>query len=337
MTRSLLRMILIGLGGVGCALGVARAQSVRYLSEASAPFDRRMVAEIESVGLRVEQPAIEREPLPADAVALIRVLREPPVIELWLVRGQTVELAATLERDPSVTEERDTIRIAEAMRGFLVPLAERAAAATGTLPAPPPTVADQPSPPPSVPPPPPAAPPVAPPSRVYQERDLGFGLALALSTLPGGLSGSVLVNGRQRVVSAAWVELGAAAPLTPSTLERGPASADVEARLLLAGAHWNFHELLGVSLRAGAGAMLGAVRARGRAPLPRPTKLDSTRTLLPYLSAGLELPFAPALAADLGGFVGYAPERVDVAFGSEVVGTFSRPLVVGHAGLVLRP
>ena len=51
----------------------ASGASVRYLSSEAEAFDRRVVAELESVGFVVDQPASEVVELPEDCVAIVRV------------------------------------------------------------------------------------------------------------------------------------------------------------------------------------------------------------------------------------------------------------------------
>ncbi len=335
----------------GCALllGVssASAASVRYFSDASEPFNRRVVAEIESVGFQVEQPESELSALPEDTVALVRVSTASPVVEVWLVDGKSLRLAATMKRDPALSDDQDSVRIAERVRGLLAPLAEKRKAAAGVLP-----VAPEPIPPPvPLPVPKPAAPEQPPaeltPASVDQPhdvrsnqwgpRDWEAAASLGVQSLPGGVGVSALLSLRRRIVGPVFGQLGAALPLTASTIERDGASADVDARLVFATLSYAWLESSRFGLHSGAGASLAWVEARGSARLPQLAQTDSTNAVLPHVTTDLTLKLNPRLGVGAGALLAYSPKKVDVAFGEDVVGSFGRPLVLGFVGISIQP
>ncbi len=336
--------------GLGCALllgaSSASAASVRYFSDASEPFNRRVVAEIESVGFEVEQPESELSTLPQDTVALVRVSTASPLVEVWLVDGKSLRLAATMKRDSALSDDQDSVRIAERVRGLLAPLAKKSQAAAGVLP-----VAPEPIPPPAPKPAPSSTPleqPVSEPAPAPVDRQSTFqgphhpgdwdaAASLGVQSLPGGAGASALLSLRRRIVGPSFGQLGAALPLTASTIERQGASADVDARLVFATLSYAWLESSRFGLHSGAGASVAWVEARGNARLPQRAQNDSTTAVLPHVTTDVTLKLTSRLALGAGALVAYSPKDVDVAFGDEVVGSFGRPLVLGFVGMSIRP
>ncbi|MCB9579667.1 MAG: hypothetical protein H6717_21740 [Polyangiaceae bacterium] len=310
----------------------ASGASVRYLSSEAEAFDRRVVAELESVGFVVDQPASEVVELPEDCVAIVRV--SGGQVEVWLNGDDGLRLAETMPRDPTLDE--DSVRIAERLRGLLAPLAH-APEPHGELPPPPPPI---PAPEPEPPPPEPSAPPpVAPPPRLEPppDRDWEAGAGVAAASQPGGLGTAAAVWLRRRVVGHAFGELVGQWPLTSSRIERGTARADVDARLLSASASYAWLEEPAWTLRSGVGATFAWVEARGDAPSPRRASDESAVRVLPHACADVAFRLTPAIGLAGGVMLGYAPAKLDIAFGSDVVGTWGRPLLIGFAGVSFFP
>lgn len=334
LMRILLSMLVCSMLLVWSA--TSRAASVRYLSDASETFNRRVVAEIESVGLEVERPASETDALPIDCVALIRVRESTGDVEVWLNTGTTLALATTVKRDAAATEDQDSVRIAESVRGILAPLAERREPeASGPLPPPPPpreTSTKSGEPPPT----PTPMPPTRAPSR-STAWNWESGALVALVSQPGGVGVSAGLALRRRLWQSLWADLSLALPLTATTLEQSDASAEVQTRLGNAGLSWDFRPASDVSLRAGAGASVAWVVTRGDAVAPRRGVTDSATMVLPHLSLQSGLDVTQALAVELGLLGAWSVTQTDIAFGSEVVATFGQPLLLLHLGVVLKP
>jgi hypothetical protein len=327
-------------------LSTAQADSVRYLSDASEPFNRRVVAEIESVGLEVEQPIAETAALPDDCVALIRVSNASGDVEVWLRNGSSLALATKLSRDMTATDDDSGVRIAEAVRGILAPLAEkRRAEAHGPLP-PAPEPIPAPGPEPAAPGPEPAAAPG--PEQAAAPRDTSSNAAastrnweaaaaLAALSQPGGVGVGVLLGLRRRMAFELWADVSAVLPVVATSLEARGASAEVQARLVGGTLAWDFQNLVGFPLRAGAGATLAWVEARGDAAAPRRGVKDAAVAVLPHVKLQSGVDITRSLAAEVAALAAYSANRTDIAFGSEVVGTFGRPLLVGYVGISIRP
>ena len=87
----------------------------------------------------------------------------------------------------------------------------------------------------------------------------------------------------------------------------------------------------------GLGATVAFVEARGSAPAPRTGSKETTTALLPHLKVQSGVDFGRAFAGEVGGVAAYSANRTDIAFGSEIVGSFGRPLVLGYVGISIRP
>ncbi|HMR75861.1 MAG TPA: hypothetical protein PKD61_12130 [Polyangiaceae bacterium] len=328
-------------------LSAAQADSVRYLSDASEPFNRRVVAEIESVGLEVEQPASETAALPDDCVALIRVSQASGDVEVWLRTSGSLALATKLSRDTAASEDDNGVRIAEAVRGILAPVAERRRQeAMGPLPPPPEPLPAPPAPmapaePPvdiaPSPPPPPAPVDSGAARRASGASDWEAAIALAAVSQPGGAGWSAALDVRGRVVSALWAELGGVLPVTATTIEARGASADVDARFLCGTLAWEMRDVVGFPLRGGAGATLAWIETRGEAPAPRRGVKDSATAVLPHLKLHSGVDMNRVFAAEFGALAAYSVNRTDIAFGSEIVGSFGRPLLLAYVGISIQP
>ena len=334
------------LGALTLWLRAAQADSVRYLSDASEPFNRRVVAEVESVGLEVEQPASETAALPDDCVALIRVSQASGDVEVWLRTSGSLALATKLSRDAAASEDDNGVRIAEAVRGILAPVAERRRQeAMGPLPPPPEPLPAPPAPVAPAEPPveiAPSAPPSAPVDsgaarRASGASDWEAALALAAVSQPGGAGWSAALDVRGRVVSELWAELGGVLPVTATTIEARGASADVDARLACGTLAWDFRELVGFPLRGGAGATLAWIETRGEAPTPRRGVKDNATAVLPHLKLHSGVDMNRVFAAEFGALAAYSVNRTDIAFGSETVGSFGRPLLLAYVGISIQP
>ena len=91
------------------------------------------------------------------------------------------------------------------------------------------------------------------------------------------------------------------------------------------------------TLRSGVGATFAWVEARGDAPSPRRASDESAVRVLPHACADVAFRLTPAIGLAGGVMLGYAPAKLDIAFGSDVVGTWGRPLLIGFAGVSFFP
>ncbi|MFW5739850.1 MAG: hypothetical protein ACOC1F_05745 [Myxococcota bacterium] len=92
----------------------ARAETVRLISQANEPFNRRLEAELESMGLAVTSADT---PLGQDTVAVVLIGRAR--VEIWMVdEARRMRLAWVEETQTEMVPETDGVRIAERVRAL---------------------------------------------------------------------------------------------------------------------------------------------------------------------------------------------------------------------------
>lgn len=311
----------------------AQASRVRFISEASEPFNRRVIAELENVGFDVDQVTRVEEPLPGESVAIVHATNDPPQVEVWLVESaERIVLSNVIERDLR-DDDADSTRVAERLRALLQPLVGKSSA---TLPpATPEPVA--PTEPPPVPPPAPAPllsspwsplpperrPPPEPPPSVF-----GIEAGALLHSQPEGVAVSFLASVRYDFAHPLGARLFGALPLAGTTLENDRASADLDARLL--GATLGF-ELLpaGSEIRGfvGAGGGVAWLKASGNAEPPLRARSVQKAAGFVHVNASLAFVVTDDVTLGVGGLLGLAIPRTDIDFDGERVGSWGRPLV----------
>lgn len=304
--------------------GVVRAARVRFVSEASEPFNRRVVAELTSVGFDVDETHDVDAPLPEGSVAVVHAKNEPAQVEVWLLEatGRAV-LSVVIERDLVSSDAADSTKIAERLRALLQPLAEARPEPTATAPEPVPRRAT------GV-----VLPPVhdslserAPTVRGPQHLLLDAGGAV--STQPGGAAVS-LVAGIHYTVANPWgVCAFVAFPILGSTVEEPDASADVAARLIgLGGAVDVLPKGPDLRFMVGAGAGVAWLTAKGQAVAPREGRNVETLTGLGFADAALAHRVLGDTWLVARGLLGIAVPKTDIEFSGSPVGSFGRPLVM---------
>lgn len=315
----------------------ARASRVRFVSEASEPFNRRVVAELENLGFDVDQPIAVEEPLPGESVAIVHATNEPPQVEVWLVESaERVVLSNVIARDLA-DDDADSTRVAERLRALLQPLVGKSSATLPPVPEepaptpPPPAIATQPSDTAWK----PATPERSPPP-VMEESASVFGLEAGafVHSQPGGAAVSVFASARYDFEHPLGARLFGAFPIAGTTIDEENASADVDARILgLA---------LGVELlppasdmRAfvGLGGGLAWLHANGKADPPLEARSVDEVTGLVYANGAFTFVVGNDVTLGLGVLLGLAVPRTDIAFRGERVATWGRPLVGGTLGL----
>lgn len=333
---------------MAAALGVAllavdaSATRVRFLSDAGDAFDRRITAELESVGFEVERPVSREAPLSGDTVAIVTVGGEPGRVEVWLVdaRGNAT-LSTVIERELGADAETDTTRVAERLRALLQPLAP--APEHPPLPSPP-----EPRPSPEPEPDAPLRQSAMPPPVPAVDRDRGadperapspfaVDVSVAGVSQPGGIAASAWLGARHDTLYPFGLSLFVALPLTKTTVRDGDASAELDARLAGVSVHVHAIRDPDWQLRIGAGAAAAWLTALGDADAPRSGRTESTVAALPFASLDASRRLASDVFVALGIVGGVALPRTDVELSGEHAGTWGRPLLLGHLGIGYDP
>ncbi|MBK8997878.1 MAG: hypothetical protein IPM35_19310 [Myxococcales bacterium] len=319
------------LAGVALALAVllvsvtARASRVRFVSEASESFNRRVVAELRSVGFDVDEANDASAPLPEGSVAVVHAKNQPAQVEVWLIDapGRAV-LSAVIAREPVSGEDADSTKVAERVRALLQPLAAREPELV-------PVATDTPPPPAPLAPAPhdtlPAR--VRTPAAQTPKRFLLEGGG-AVASQPGGAALSFVAGARYGFARPFAARAFASFPLLGSTLEGAGASADLDAWL---GGLSLLLDFLppdsDVRLALGAGGGVAWLRAEGHAPDPRKGRSSDELAGLAFADAAFGYRVAGDFSLLSGALLGVALPRTDIEFSGSRVGTFGRPLVVG--------
>jgi hypothetical protein len=313
--------------------GLVQASRVRFVSEASEPFNRRVVAELSAVGFDVDETTDMSAPLPEGSVAVVHAKNEPAEVEVWLIEGgDHVVLSTVIARDLESSDDADSTKIAERLRAFLQPLAEKgadpappstpapAAAETPPLPAPlPPVERERPT---------PHARPTPPPKNVVL--DLGG----AISSQPGGAALSLAFGARYTFAHPLGARAFVAFPLRGSTLEESGASADVDARFAGLSAELELMpQRSDLRLAFGGGGGIAWLHAQGQAAAPREGHSVDTLAGLAFADAMLGYRFAGDFSLLAGALGGVALPKTDIEFSGSRVGTYGRPLLLGALAL----
>ena len=319
----------------------ALAARVRYLSDAGEAFDRRVTAELESVGFEVERNAAREAPLAEDTVAIVAATDEPPRVEVWLVsEGRQAALSTVIERDLAAGADTDSTRVAERLRALLQPLAPRPPAEPelerGPLPPPPPPIREpEPAPPPPLPQP---AVDRAPGHAPKSQAPIAFDLGAAALGQPGGIGVSALLRARWEALPPFGAGLVVAVPVTKTRISEGGASAELDARLAGAAAHVSvLPSASDWQLRAGAGAGALWLTALGDAPAPRQGRSESSVVALPFITFDGARRLTGDVFVVAGALAGVTLPRADVELAGEPVAVWGRPLLLAHLGLGYDP
>lgn len=306
-----------------------QASRVRFVSEASEPFNRRVVAELSAVGFDVDETSDMSAPLPDGSVAVVHAKNEPAEVEVWLIEGaDRVVLSTVIARDLESSDDADSTKIAERLRAFLQPLAEKK-----PEPAPAPAATETPLAPAPLPPAQHDLPPVR--SRhAPVTKNVLLDAGGAISSQPGGAAVSVALGVRYTFAHPLGARAFVAFPLRGSTLEDSGASADVDARLAGLSAQLDIMpKSSDLRLAFGAGGGIAWLHASGHAPAPREGQNVEKLAGLGFADATLGYRFLGDLSLVAGVLLGVSLPRTDIEFSGSRVGTYGRPLVLGTLSL----
>lgn len=321
---------------------VAHAGSVRFVSAHDDPLNRRVIAEIESVGLDVVRSDSTQATDDANLVAIVRVLDDPERVEVWVLEAGRVTLAAIVSRDPLDAEEAHSVRVAERVRAVLQPVAQRLAPAK-----PEPVAPSPPREPPSAKPPPkrknlkPKGRPLArdplPSGAIGAERRRSeLDLMGAVLMQPGGVAASAMVRVRYEIVGPLAAESMVMLPILPSTIEEDDASAEVSARLAGAGVCVPLLDATStLQLRPGLGVAAVWLGAVGQADPPLRGRRTSAVLALPYGTTDVVVRLTDDVPVVVGILIGAAAPRADIEFSGRTMGTWGRPALMGYLGTTL--
>ncbi|MCA9633426.1 MAG: hypothetical protein KC766_37510 [Myxococcales bacterium] len=322
----------------------ARAASIRFVTESDTPFERRLAAEIASVGFEVERPESAKSPLPDTTAAVVYVRNDPPQVELWLL-GQAGDFElSSVVRDDAASAGEDaetaTLRIAERLRALLQPVyvqarAAEAAAATeapAPTPAPPSTSAPSSEPEPLV----SSTPP--PRDRVERARDLFARRFTAAMGLGLGQHTSDVIPQASFAFDYAPTEslaVGALAvlPLRKAVVKSGADRAEIDAWMGGVHGYARIAPLRAVELQLGGGVLGAYVQARGDAQSPRFGRTVSGLRWVPFLEAGVVYGLSPAWQLRAAGLVGVGLPDTPIEFAGERVAEWGRPWVLTQLSL----
>ncbi|WP_437672118.1 hypothetical protein [Sorangium sp. So ce131] len=360
MTRRSSAPLLLALAALAAAASAAtdtRADETREelpstIAVLSAPGDRfglRVVAELESLGFRVElldpaaepvsRASLEASAREAGALAAIRAIPSGRGVEVWIadrVTGKTVLREMAGRAGDGGAEELDdaalALRVVELLRASLL---------EASLPEPPPgelpatreireklrvpapsALSDAPAPAPA-------------PAHV---QELRVSLAPGVLLSPGGLGAAVSAD-----LGLAWmpsehvgVVAFAAIPLTNARKERQDLSVDLSALLAGGGVRFTTHArrwapsadlgLAALALRT-AGLVAGAASTRGE---------SSAVTVAPFTRLGLAFAVTPWLRLRADVLAGAIVQGVSVQIEGNEIATWGRPFLLSSAGVDIR-
>ena len=322
-----------------CALeGAALAASIRFIAESDTAFERRLAAEIESVGFEVEKPDSPESPLPEKTAAIVYVRNDPPQVELWLL-GEDGEFAlSSVVRDDAKAAGEDpdtaTLRIAERLRALLQPIYVQAqaaeAAAESKQPEPPPVTEPEPLPP-VLPPPDPyesqwrhQPPPPHAPREPRFIAAMGVGLGQhASSVVPEATLGF-----DYRPLPA--LGLGALAVLPLSDAKISSASDRANLRAWMAGLHGyvRVSPLERIELQLGTGVLAAYVEAQGEAQSPRFGRRVSGLRWVPFLEGAVQYWLTTTWVLRGAGAIGLGLPDTPIAFAGETVTEWGKPWIL---------
>jgi len=314
----------------------AEAARVLFVSDEQTPFSARIRAEIEAMGLQI----VSADALDADgafgANAAAHVIESPPPrrVELWLRQETTGRLALDrvleaeqMEGEPSAADATSAVRVSEQLRAFFQPLRDRESAVELMPPRPPPPPLEPISAPPSA-----ARAPVSTTAgpeegRFFQE------VAAAIPVQPGSLGLDLLLRARLRFGSTYGLGVKLAVPVVSSTVSSGGNSADVSASLIGAELSALVVTTPFATVSAHAAMSLLWLSATGQAQAPYTDRVDRKLAALPSLGSELGFRLTKHWRLCLGGEIGVALPKLEVAFAGQSVATWGRPFALISAGV----
>jgi hypothetical protein len=348
---------------VGPLAADARAEGppVLFVAPRATAFGARVRAEIEAMGFSIEP--VEALDDAAHAVAAARVMESPPPkrVELWIREGPSGRFAlrAVIQASPGEDDSTQTVRASEQLRAFFQPLRD---AAPRTSQAPSdrtPIPADlnaSPLPAPLDPaalalpdlravPLPALLESPAPSAKEWRfTADAGLGAA----PQTGGVGMDLLLRARWMPNRVLGLGLSVDVPLLGSTVTSGGNAATVSATLFGAEVSAGYLERSGLRLAATAGIAVAWVHtmgfATGAGPGVKPVSMQpvvyhAANAATAVTTLGIEVAprLTPRLFLVLSGRVGISLPAAEIAFVTQTVGTWGRPvgLVTGGAGVEL--
>ncbi len=323
------------------------AASIRFIAESDTPFERRLAAEIESVGFEVERPETPELRLPESTAAIVYVRNDPPQVELWLL-GDTgkFELSSVVRDDVRTPDDEDdtsALRIAERLRALLQPVyvQAQAAEAAARSQAPQPKPAPVSAPPPSVSTPPPSvsAPPPTPgrPARREPASDPKRRFTAAIGLGLGQHTSDVIPQATLEFDYAPLASLGLGAlvvlPLQKASIEADGDRAELEA--WMGGVHGfaRVSPLERLELQLGAGVLAAYVRAEGDADSPRFGRSVSGTRWVPFLEGAAAYEFSPEWLLRAAALVGRGLPDTPIEFAGETVAQWGEPWILTQLSL----
>ncbi|MCA9642854.1 MAG: hypothetical protein H6718_20220 [Polyangiaceae bacterium] len=347
LSLTVTRLALVALAWLWISEGAAYAASIRFIAESDTGFERRLAAEIESVGFEVEKPESPETQLPEQTAAVVYVRNDPPQVELWLLGESGKFELSSVVRDDAKTADEDadtaTLRIAERLRALLQPVyvqakaaeaaAQQAAAQGPPAPSNPPLVSvpqEPPSPPRNTAPPRAGAPE---PARPRNERRFFAAMGIGL----GQHASDVVPQGTLAFDYRALPSLGLGAlavlPLAKATISDGGDQAQLEAWMAGLHSYARVFPLEKVELQLGAGVLAAYVRAEGDAQSPRFGRSVDGLRWVPFLEGAAAYALTEAWLVRGAGAIGLGLPDTPIAFAGEEVAEWGKPWILTQLSL----
>lgn len=268
----------------------AEPQRVQLVCPASARFRSRVRAEIEAIGLAVEDAAALDEDASPTAPAAVRVLEAPPSrrVEIWILEPARARLELRVVLPPPSTGDDATqaVRVAEQLRALLQP---------PSRPAPLPPQRD------------------APPSfRAVPRFVIGAGFAATLQ--PGTPGLDLMLRARWMATPAFGLGAFGALPLLKSNLNTNEGSSGQWVALFGPELTTVVVDKRPLRLTASAGVALAWLHTSELASAPpRSGRSNDTTTALPFVGISLGPRLGDRVHLELGGHLGFWLPSANVA------------------------
>lgn len=336
----------------------AGAASVRFVAESETAFERRLAAEIASVGFNVELPATEGALVPADTAAIVYVRSAPPQVELWLLSEDGKFQLSSVVRDDAAGQagvdadaEMSALRIAEQLRALLQPVyvqakvaeaaaqrqASAAASAAGPGSAAPVSDAAPAEPGGAL----PNAPSVAGEAPVRPERrprrlpDARFraGAGLGLGQHTDDVIPQVSLQLDFALSSSFGIGALGVFPLRKASIDNGTDHADLE--VWMGGVHGyaRLSPLAELEFQPGAGLMVAYLHSDGEAESPRFGRSVSGSRWVPFIEGALAYGVSRGVSLRGAALLGVGLPDTAIQFAGESVATWGRPWVLTQVAL----
>lgn len=317
--------------------GPAYAATIRFIAESDSPFERRLVAEIESVGFEVERPANPESTLPTTTAAIVYVRSDPPQVELWLL-GETgrFQLSSVVRDDASEPDDdadTTTLRIAERLRALLQPVYVQVRAAEVAAESQPPKSFEPREPEPRAAQPASHATRPIPRARVLEPeddlRDQTFSAAIGVGFAQH--ASDVVPEATLAFDYAPLRRLGLGAlaifPLRKAMIEAGGDRAELETWMGGLHGYARVAPLEPVELQLGAGLLAAYVRAQGDAVSPRFGRSVSGLRWVPFLEGAAVYAPTPSWQLRGAGLIGLGLPSTPIEFAGDTVAEWGKPWI----------